>query len=701
LSATVQVIAGGIFEEAEADEKEAEECPEVSGDAPEETEATISIEAETFSIESDISPDDGEVFSSAEVDLSEGEVQFAVAEDAVADDMEPEQGAGGEHDRAVDWMDDVFDLPITGTIHGVGDEDAIEVWIDDSQTIRAAMQGKVRFSSNGRRIKSISRGGFLAIKEEHGTTWKELDVVRGDKGGLKYAYFVDGNRREFEGEGRAWLADVLAEMFPYLPAKTGLAPLVPLGRGTKLDKSLLPPMPAVSPGPRIGRPSLLGRVVDWASSPFNMDGKGLIISTEDDGEMSILWSDGRDRLKVKMDGKVRFSDDDRSIKSISRRGYLAIQEKRGGYEREVSVEPDHDGILEYDYYEEGKRREFDPDAQEWLADVLIDVIRNTGIGAEARAQRILDERGVAGLLAEIDEIESDYVQRTYFSAALDSEDLTTDQYAEILSAVEKNVDSDYEKAEILIDMADRVSENSTLIEAYVDVVATIDSDYETRRALSAVSIGNNVDATVIDAVLEIAADMDSDYEKAELLIEMAPYCLARRTLQQSYVDAVVDVDSDYEARRILTALSLEGEVAPNIVQTVLGIASRFDSDYEMAELLTDMAPYIAEHPGVQDTYLGAVSRIDSDYETKRTLKGFIDVAEMTDNRILAILEVVRSMGSSYEQSEVLKDLVDYCRGNDTLEDAFLDVVESLDSDYEIDQLYRHLYRRDRHTRGER
>jgi beta-lactamase regulating signal transducer with metallopeptidase domain len=647
---------------------------------------------------------------------------------AVSNEPPTETTPTGTADRVVDWDDAIFDLPITGTIHGDNDDDAIRVWISDDQTIRAAMQGQIRFSSHNNAIKKISRGGYLAIKEEQGSERVEVDVTRGDDGGVAYAYFVDGKPAEFDADGQRWLAQVVGEMVGDLSQVTATpAPRVPHasvavavesdpapdvqpmpGTVTPLpaDAAVAPSIPSAGPGPEAPRavavsysskPSTLSRIIDWASNPFNMDGKGLMVSTEDDGEMSILWSDGHNKLKVKLDGEVEFSEDDRSIESISRDGYLAIEEKRGSDRREIYVEPNEDGELEYDYYVDRKRREFDDEAENWLAGVLIDVIRNTGIGAESRSRRILERGGVDALLKEINQIESDYVQRVYYSAALDMNDLTNDGYSRILASVKRNVDSDYEKAEILVDMADRVSEDPALIEAYVDVVATIDSDYETRRALSAVSIGSDVDDDVIDAVLEIAAQMDSDYEKAELLIEMAPRCRESGQLQNNYVDAVVDIDSDYEARRVLSALSLSGDVPDNVLQTVLGVASRFDSDYEMAELLIDMVPYIAQRPGSQDTYLGAVSRIDSDYEAKRTLTEFIDVAEMTDNRILAILRVVEGMGSSYEQSEVLKDLAKYCRGNEPMEDAFINTVETLDSDYEIDQLYRTLYRRDRQS----
>lgn len=639
----------------------------------------------------------------------------------------PESGAPtdptpAEKERVVDWNDRIFDLPITGTIHGTEKRDGpIEVWINESQTLRTAIKGKIGYTKDFTSIRSISRDGYFAAKEEHGSVLRELDVFRGRNGDLVFNYFVDGEPQTYDKDGCRLLSRVLEEMLldatavlPPVPEAPGVYPSdpeiavapvhvdVPVLRGAVAQPSAEAVAVSVSdkdaPEPRIGREGFISRMIDWAANPFNMSGNGLMITGDDGGETSILWSDGRNKIKVKMDGEVKFTDDDRGIASISRRGYFALWERHGSKTRELTVEPGRGGDLEYKYYEDDQNRPFDDDAKEWFADILIDVIRNTGVGAEERANRILHKDGVAAVLEEIEMIDSDYVQRIYFNAILDNADLDQSEYGRILQLVGQEVDSDYEKAEILIDMADRVSENSTLVHDYVEVVATMDSDYETRRALSAVALDRNADPEVVDAVLAIATDMDSDYEKAELLISMAPHCASERTLQQSYVNAVIDVDSDYEARRILTSLVLDEDVNENVVQTVLGIVARFDSDYETAEMLINTAPYIASHENAQDTYLQAISHIDSDYERRRALMAFIKVASMTNNRVLMTLRVVEEMDSDYEKGQILKELAQYCRGISEMEDAFIDVVETLDSDYEIEKLYTYLYRRDRGSR---
>jgi hypothetical protein len=261
---------------------------------------------------------------------------------------------------------------------------------------------------------------------------------------------------------------------------------------------------------------IVTRLANWFTDDF-IDGIGTSISVDGDGRTTASWSNGKDRLKIRIEGKVEFGDDDRTISNISRGGYVAIQEKRHGVKTELEIEPDGDGGFEYDYRVNGKRMTFDEAGRNWLGDVLLDVIRKTGVGAEARANRILDRDGVAGLLDEVRMVESDYVMRIFVGAALERPDLTS---------------ADCEKAELLLEVADHRSWNSSLVGDYVAVAATMSSDYETRRALSAIELDEDTSQDVIDQLLRVAARMNSDYEKSELLISLAPSCERSQRLME-------------------------------------------------------------------------------------------------------------------------------------------------------------------------
>ncbi len=668
--------------------------------------------------------------SAAEIVLETPAV-FAVAEDPIDDSDDVAETTIRADERVVDWDDEAFRLPITGTIHGIGGSDeAIDVWIDKDKKVRAAMQGRIKFSSDRRSVRSISKGGYLAIKEQHGSIWRELDIKPINSGRLAIAYYVDGIPREYDTSARKWLARVLREMIPDIPDVPDLADISDLPDVADVpdlpdlaDIPDLPDMPDVADvpdipdfdDPRIEHRGLLSKIFDWVSDPFDDLSKGLMIShgDDDDDGVEICWSDGRNKIRVKMDGEVEFTDDDRAIKSISRHGYFAIWEKRGSKRRELDVEPDRNGVLNYGYYVNGKSQDFDDYAREWLADVLVKMIREAGINAASRARRIYEQDGVDGVLTEISQIDSDYVKRKYFDALLDFDELSDDEYSTMLGQIERELDSDYEKAQLLVDMADRVNQNKNLIRDYVDVVQTIDSDYETRRILSAMYMGDDADDDIVLAVLEIASRMDSDYEKAELLIDMAPYCRGRGDMQAAYVQAILNLDSDYETRRVLSALSLDEDADPEIIMAVLKIAGQIDSDYEKAELLIELAPNCRDNPQLQAEYVNSIIDLDSDYETRRVLSALSMDGDVDPAVLITVLDIIGRMDSDYEKAELLVEIAArnraYARAWDTYRaaasdgrdtdyelarEAYLRAVADMSSNYEIKRVLLKLINRD-------
>ena len=422
--------------------------------------------------------------------------------------------------------------------------------------------------------------------------------------------------------------------------------------------------------------------VDAVTEVFNEFSDGTQIITDGKGITTFRWSDGERRLMVEMKGEIEFSDDDRSISYISRRGYVDIEEKTRTSKRELEIRPVRGGDFEYEYYVNRKEQKFDDEGETWLADILIKLIRSMGVGAESRVERILADGGVDAVLAEIDLIESSYVKREYYEALMDAADLSADEFSRILKQAASEMDSDYEKAELLIRIARQSRSDAGLLPAYVNAVKTLESNYETRRVLSAFTMDDDIEKSVIVDVLDIADAMSSDYEKAELLIEMARYSREDKELRDAYVAAVKKLDSDYETRRVLTALGTRRNIDAVVLADLLEIAGTMDSDYEKAELLIDLADFNGYDNDLATLYFDAATSIESDYEIKRVLSAFSYDDDVDDEILTKILKVAQRMESDYEIAEVLKDLVEYAARSKAHQKAYLGAVMRMDSDYE-------------------
>lgn len=82
-------------------------------------------------------------------------------------------------------------------------------WSDGVNHTEASARGRIEFTDDDSDVRSISRGGYLRIREERGGVVRSLEVVARPDGAPQKSYAVRGQAREFDAEARAWLASVL------------------------------------------------------------------------------------------------------------------------------------------------------------------------------------------------------------------------------------------------------------------------------------------------------------------------------------------------------------------------------------------------------------------------------------------------------------------------------------------------------------
>ena len=441
------------------------------------------------------------------------------------------------------------------------------------------------------------------------------------------------------------------------------------------------PQPADIDGLR-DRDGLLSKIINWSNDVTSNFGTGTSITSDDDGVVSVYISDRRYKLKAKFAGDIEFTDNDRAVKSISKDGFIAIYEKDGSDEHEIDIISDKNGELDILYTVDGDEHIFDDAGKEWFANALEILYYQTGLNYKERVERIYTEKGVDAVLDELDKIESGYVIRLYMTALLNHTDLSDDEYGKVIQIAGEKIDSDYEKAELLIGISPSIKHNPDLVENYVLAVGTIESDYETRRVLSEISLDKNTDKKVIEKVLEISGNIDSDYERAELLIDIADVCSDDESLAESYIEAFADIDSDYEKRRVFTALGKRSKLTRESLNELIILAQELDSDYEKAEFLIDLSEMCENNPEAQMQLLKAVSTLDSDYETNRVLSNNNFDCDSQSDLVLAKLELLINISSDYEKVEALVDHAECASHNDIVRAQYLAALRDITSDYE-------------------
>lgn len=82
-------------------------------------------------------------------------------------------------------------------------------WTDDGWRRRVEIRGKAEFNEDYSDINALSEGGSLRLEEDHDGEFRRLDVRRDENGQLQRKYFVNGEARVLDANGKKWVAGLL------------------------------------------------------------------------------------------------------------------------------------------------------------------------------------------------------------------------------------------------------------------------------------------------------------------------------------------------------------------------------------------------------------------------------------------------------------------------------------------------------------
>lgn len=295
--------------------------------------------------------------------------------------------------------------------------------------------------------------------------------------------------------------------------------------------------------------------VDAAAAPTRRQEKVTAGTRRSETRTTIRRSDGDYSMEATVVGDLEFADDEADVKSLSKDGRLLIKERHNGNVRTLEIVRGADGQTRRSYFVQGQARTFDQEARAWLARIMPELIRSTGLNAANRVQRILGQRGVDGVLEEIALIESDGVQRIYFDELLWSSHLNDETLGRIVLQSAREISSDGEKANLFIAHASRLVGDTTFIPAFFEAVNTINSDGERARVLSTLLERNKLPRGTLLRLFNSAARISSDGEKANLLVMAVRHTGDDQTVLSALYDAVRTISSDAERGRVISALA--------------------------------------------------------------------------------------------------------------------------------------------------
>ena len=340
-------------------------------------------------------------------------------------------------------------------------------------------------------------------------------------------------------------------------------------------------------------------------------------------EMTIR--NGWTSLSMRIDGTIEFTDDDRDVKSLSPNGHFRLEEGTWLSGRAYDVKADAVGNLTKTYSVGGTTKPLDDEGREWLARVLPQVIRESGIGADRRVARILRQGGPQAVMTEIGLIHSDGSKRLYLEQLFSQATLNPTQLKDAASLI-RGISSDGDKAQVLITV-DKHYLTSELRPSLFEVAGTISSDGDKRRVLCDIVQKDPASLATLVGAAVVAKHISSDGDKAEVLIEIAGSYRASDQLRAAYFDAADSISSDGDHARVLEKLVATYPNDRDTMARLLRSDQRISSDGDKARVLEEaVAPY-NDDAVMQRAFFDAANSISSDGDHQQVLVALVLVRE--------------------------------------------------------------------------
>ena len=348
------------------------------------------------------------------------------------------------------------------------------------------------------------------------------------------------------------------------------------------------------------------------------------ISQEKSARSTWTWnnSDGGRKIEVKVENKVEFNEDYSDVSAIPSDGALRIYDSRGPHVFRLVITRGNAGEMIRDYSVDGQNRAFDETGRTWLRTVLLQAVREGGLDAPNRVQRILKQRGVPGLMDEMNYVKGDYVRRIYFEALLQAPGVGKRDLKAALRNAANSIKGDYERAQLLVQVARVFLVNDEMATEYFDAVAKIESDYEHARVLSGALTQDGLSKGMLAAIAQSAATIESDYEKSSLLIKAAERYQGNLSLRMEWLHAVRTISTAYEQHRALSGALKPNQISIEALADLVQTGARIQSDYEKASFLIEAMNHYRADPRLRAAFLETARTINSEYERGRVQKRF-------------------------------------------------------------------------------
>lgn len=391
-------------------------------------------------------------------------------------------------------------------------------------------------------------------------------------------------------------------------------------------------------------------------------------------------------FEISFDGEIRISNDDQGIESMSPGSYLKISRASFGNKRKLELRGSEGGKIVRRYFEGRNELTFEPDGADWLADILIEVIRTTGIDAKGRVDRFYRNSGVNGVLDEISEIESSSGKGRYFDALLLKE-LSSQDLAEIASSISSLISSSSEKGNLYRRHSKAFLVNDQVTSSYFRGISRISSNSERGSVLNHI-LENDLTETQFKGVLNVVESISSSSEKGSVLRHVNKASIENMNISDEYFEAINSISSSSEIGSVLRDLLSEVNLNDEMLTELFYSVGRMSSSTEMGSVLKFAIKKNKITNLQNEAFFNALDEISSDSEAGTVLRSLIQKGQISISTKVMLIQATGNLSSNTEIGRILRDAVAFMDNTSEINEAYFEVVGNMSSSTEMGSVLR-------------
>jgi hypothetical protein len=410
---------------------------------------------------------------------------------------------------------------------------------------------------------------------------------------------------------------------------------------------------------------------------------------ESNGVQRWRTSTGLTDFNIELRGKIELTENDQDIKNISDDGYLEINKTVFGSKRTIIIESLGGGKVKKEYYEGRTLMDWEKNGKAWLSEILPEIVRSTTIGAESRVNRIFKQGGTAAVLAEIEQMESDYI-KSHYANLLMQKNIPAGELSKVISRFTSEISSDYYLSTILKDNVSKMLVTSESADAFFKATQSVESDYYRSVVLKESMKKYAASPGQVKLILQSASTIGSAYYMAVVLTTLLEQPEMKEESLTELINVSKNVDSDYYRTEVLQKAMVKPNLSKSAVKSAVDAVADVSSDYYKTNVFNVMAEKTSLEPELQMQILSVLNNtVESDYYASVTMVKILNTQKLNDEAFRVLVTTAGKLESTSYAAEIFQNLAKKELTTTQLIDA-LKASENIDSDHYLSTVLRAL-----------